>query len=94
MSVYSEGHVLHHGRYGPSTQTPARQTGAAAGQALPQRPQLAGSVCRLMQIPRQQFNPGEQATPQPPQLASLALVFTQLPLQQVPPVQGVPDPTG
>jgi hypothetical protein len=68
-------------------------------QALPQLPQLFGSVSVRMQTPLQSEKlllgqlqvllaqvPPVQVSPQPPQLAESLAVFTQRPLQRVKPV--------
>jgi hypothetical protein len=65
-------------------QVPLQQTWGKE-QALPQTPQLSGSVCRLTQVPLQQvpFWPGRQASPQAPQLLTSLVRSTQAPLQQL-----------
>lgn len=79
--------------------TPFVQPGVAlgrAGQAVPQPPQLVGSVCVLTQTPEQlvwpvgqtqfpptQARPAGQMLPHVPQLLALVCVLTQAPPQLV-----------
>ena len=56
---------------------------APAAQAVPQLPQLPGSVARLRQIPLQHVPPGPQASPQLPQFCGSDASVLQVPPQLV-----------
>lgn len=66
----------------PHVHAPALQPSAVSPQALPHRPQLAGSALVLRHVPLQHSSEPAQVRPQAPQLAAVS-VRVQAPPQQV-----------